>query len=184
MRQPDRPTGASPAPPRRIAGAPVALLAVAVLAVGGWAVATATSSAQNGDALTIITDTGRHVFDVEWALSREEQACGLMFRDEMAEDHGMVFDFGTDRDVSFWMRNTYISLDMVFITGDGVVLAVAERTPTLSDAPIPSGGPVRYVLEVVAGTADSIGLEAGDIVELERPEESTSVCYVALGQPG
>lgn len=126
------------------------------------------------ECVTVNTDDGAFLFTVEWAIEPAERSCGLMFREEMAEDHGMVFDFQTERPVSFWMRNTLISLDIVFIEDDGTVLNIAEGTTPLSLDGVPSDGPVRYVFEVIAGTADRIGLEAGDTVELERAPGMTA----------
>ena len=79
-----------------------------------------------------------------------------MFRKELPDGHGMLFDFKPDQDVSMWMKNTYISLDMIFIRGDGRILRIAENTEPMSDRIIPSGGPVRAVLEVIGGTAQEI----------------------------
>ncbi len=77
----------------------------------------------------------------------------------------MLFIFGRDEPVSFWMHNTLISLDMIFIRNDGRILRIAESTDPLSDRLIPSGGPVRSVLEVIGGTARKLGIEPGDRVE-------------------
>lgn len=118
-------------------------------------------------AITVHTATGDHVFTVEWALTPAERQRGLMYRPEMAADHGMVFDFFVEAPVSFWMANTLIPLDMIFIREDGTVFSIAEHTTPLSLAAVPSGGPVRYVLEVNAGTADRIGLLPGDRIDLE-----------------
>lgn len=117
--------------------------------------------------ITIHTDTGDHVFTVEWAVTDAERARGLMFRTEMAPDHGMVFDFFRESPVSFWMRNTLISLDMIFIRADGTVLSIAQNTTPLSDAPVPSNGAVRYVLEVIAGTSARLSIDPGDRIDLE-----------------
>ena len=87
-----------------------------------------------------------------------------MFRKELPEGHGMLFDFHTDQPVTFWMHNTYISLDMIFIRGDGRILRIAENAKPMSDDLIPSGGPVRAVLEVIAGTARKLGIAPGDRV--------------------
>ncbi len=87
-----------------------------------------------------------------------------MFRKELPSGHGMLFDFKRDQPVSFWMHNTYISLDMIFIRSDGRILHIAENATPLSDAMIPSGGSVRAVLEVIAGTAAQLGIAAGDRV--------------------
>ena len=103
--------------------------------------------------LEIASKSGVHVFAVELASTPQEQATGLMFRRELPEGRGMLFDFHRDQPTSFWMKNTYIPLDMIFIRGDGRILRIAENTVPLSETLIPSGGPVRAVLEVIAGTA-------------------------------
>ena len=87
-----------------------------------------------------------------------------MFRKELPEGRGMLFDFVPNQPVSFWMHNTYISLDMIFIRGDGRILRIAENTEPMSDRLIPSGAPVRAVLEVIAGTARKFGIAPGDRV--------------------
>ncbi len=114
--------------------------------------------------LEIITRTGVHPFAVELATSDAERARGLMFRNELPEGQGMLFDFEHEQPVSFWMHNTYIPLDMIFIRGDGRILSIVENTEPLSDRLVPSGGPVRAVLEVIAGTADKLGIAPGDRV--------------------
>ena len=114
--------------------------------------------------LEIATRNGVHVFAVEIASTPEEQAKGLMFRRELPEGQGMLFDFHREQPTSFWMKNTYIPLDIIFIRGDGRILRIAENTVPLSEALVPSGGPVRAVLEVVAGTARKLGIAPGDRV--------------------
>src|ERR1700760_3558564 len=114
--------------------------------------------------LEIASKNGVHVFSVELAVTDDERQKGLMFRKSLPESTGMLFDFKRDQDVSMWMHNTYVSLDMIFIRGDGRILRIAENTETESDKIIPSGGPVRAVLEVVAGTAKKFGLAPGDRV--------------------
>ena len=84
-----------------------------------------------------------------------------MFRRSMPDGEGMLFDFGGDRPVSMWMKNTYIPLDMIFIGSDRTVKHVAERTTPLSERSIASPVPVRYVLEVNAGVSDALGIEPG-----------------------
>ena len=113
------------------------------------------------DTIEIVTNSGVHAFSVELATNDAERERGLMFRKELPEGHGMLFDFQTDQPVTFWMHNTYISLDMIFIQGDGRILRIAENAKPMSDALIPSGGPVRAVLEVIAGTARKFGIAAG-----------------------
>jgi hypothetical protein len=115
--------------------------------------------------IEIVSKTGVHAFTVELATNDAERERGLMFRKELPEGHGMLFDFAEDRPVAFWMHNTYIPLDMIFIRGDGSILRIAERAEPLSDRLIPSGGPVRAVLEVIGGTARKLGIAPGDRVE-------------------
>jgi uncharacterized protein len=87
-----------------------------------------------------------------------------MYRKELPQGQGMLFDFQHEEPVSFWMHNTYISLDMIFIAGDGRIVRIAENAKPMSDDLIPSGAPVRAVLEVIAGTARSLGIAPGDRV--------------------
>jgi uncharacterized protein len=114
--------------------------------------------------LEIASKSGVHVFAVELASTPEEQAKGLMYRRQLPEGQGMLFDFHREQPTSFWMKNTYIPLDMIFIRGDGRILRIAENTMPLSEALVPSGGPVRAVLEVNAGTAKKLGIAPGDRV--------------------
>jgi uncharacterized membrane protein (UPF0127 family) len=114
--------------------------------------------------LELVTAGGRHVFRVEIAADDEKRAEGLMFRTKLDPDYGMLFDFKREQPVYFWMRNTYVSLDMIFIRADGTVAHIAENTTPLSEATVSSQFPVRYVLEVVAGTSKKLGLKAGDKV--------------------
>jgi uncharacterized protein len=114
--------------------------------------------------LEIAGKNGVHVFAVELALTPEEQAKGLMFRRELPEGQGMLFDFGDEGVREFWMKNTYIPLDMIFIRGDGRIAKIAEHTVPLSEARVSSDRPVRAVLEVIAGTSRKLGIAAGDSV--------------------
>ena len=122
-----------------------------------------------GDAtrLTIVTRAGvRHPFQLEIANTPETRSRGLMFRRELAPDRGMLFEFGQrETDVSMWMKNTYIPLDMLFIRANGLIHHIAENTTPLSEATISSNGPVKGVLEVIGGTARRLGIAAGDRVE-------------------
>jgi uncharacterized protein len=121
-----------------------------------------TAQSAEQQTLEIASKTGVHVFAVELAVTDEERARGLMYRRSVPESYGMLFDFKRDQEVSMWMRNTYVSLDMIFIQSDGRIRRIAENTETESDKIISSGGPVRAVLEVVAGTAKKFGIEPGD----------------------
>jgi uncharacterized membrane protein (UPF0127 family) len=128
----------------------------------------ASSSAQGrageADSLEIVTSTGRHAFQVEIANNDATREHGLMDRRYMAPDHGMLFEFDRDEPVAFWMKNTYIPLDMIFIAPSGVVTHIAANAEPLSERAIPSGGPSVAVLEVDGGIAASIGLKVGDKV--------------------
>lgn len=107
----------------------------------------------------------RHHFTVELALTREQQIQGLMFREEMALDHGMLFVFPDRAQRSFWMRNTLISLDMLFIDGDGTVINIEERAVPLDERPrYSSDGPAQAVLEINGGVAGLLGIRPGDRV--------------------
>jgi uncharacterized protein len=114
--------------------------------------------------IEIFSKSGPHSFQVEMAVTPEEKERGLMFRRELPDGRGMLFDFQADQPVAFWMKNTYIPLDMLFIRGDGRILRIAENTEPLSERNIPSGGPVRAVLEVIGGTAKKLGIAPGDRV--------------------
>ncbi len=114
--------------------------------------------------LEIITKSGVQVFAVEVMRTDEERAKGLMFRKELPEGRGMLFDFTPEQNVSMWMKNTLIPLDMIFIQADGQILRIAENTQVESEKIISSGGPVRGVLEVIAGTSRKFGIKAGDRV--------------------
>jgi uncharacterized membrane protein (UPF0127 family) len=114
--------------------------------------------------LEIASKSGVHVFSVELAVTDEERERGLMFRRSVPEFTGMLFDFKRDQEVTMWMKNTYVSLDMIFIQSDGRIRRIAENTEPESLKIIPSGGPVRAVLEVAAGTARRLGIQPGDRV--------------------
>ena len=114
--------------------------------------------------LEIATAGGVQVFAVEMATTEQEKETGLMFRKELADRHGMLFDFDPSQEVTMWMKNTYISLDMIFIAADGRILRIAENTEPRSLELIPSNGMARAVLEVPAGTAKKYGIHPGDLV--------------------
>lgn len=116
----------------------------------------------NLEPLEIVTSSGPHHFSVEVMRTDEQRARGLMHRRFMAQDRGMLFDFKREEPVAMWMKNTYLSLDMVFIDKGGKVVNIAENTEPLSERIVPSSGPVLAVLELNAGTARRIGLKPGD----------------------
>ncbi|WP_029032187.1 DUF192 domain-containing protein [Salinarimonas rosea] len=140
-------------------------LAVALLLLAALVLATPRTVAQELQPLTIVTDEGKHAFQVELAATDEDRRRGLMFRRSMPAEQGMLFDFERVAPVSMWMRNTYIPLDMLFIDAGGTIVRIAEDTEPLSERTIPSGQPVLSVLELNAGTARRLRIEAGDRVE-------------------
>lgn len=114
--------------------------------------------------LEIATKSGVRTFAVEIARTEEEKATGLMYRKELPDGRGMLFDFSPEQSITMWMKNTFVSLDMIFIRSDGRILRIAENTEPQSTRVIPSGGPAKGVLEVVAGTARKYGIAPGDQV--------------------
>lgn len=135
-------------------------LAIALVALSGLHGA----FAQTFEKLEIVTSTGVHAFSVELASTDAEREKGLMYRRFMPADRGMLFDFKREEPVMFWMKNTYIPLDMIFISRKGIVTAIAPNAEPLSEQLIPSGGPCYGVLEVNGGIAASISLKPGDKV--------------------
>ncbi|MBR0741207.1 DUF192 domain-containing protein [Bradyrhizobium liaoningense] len=135
-----------------------------ILIVAGVAAAIGSVRAATFQPLEIVTKNGVQVFSVEMATTEEEKQTGLMYRKELADGKGMLFDFNPEQEVSMWMKNTYVSLDMIFIRADGRILRIAENTEPMSTKIISSRGPARAVLEVVAGTAQKYGIRPGDRV--------------------
>ncbi len=114
--------------------------------------------------VTIRTAGGEHVFEAETAITAEEQRRGLMFRESLPVNGGMIFPFAYPRLASFWMRNTVIPLDMIFIRADGTIANIARMTePYTLDSHV-SEGPVIAVLEIRGGRSAELGIEAGDVV--------------------
>ncbi len=138
------------------------------------AIATPAARAQEGvgagqgaarlDRLDIVTASGDHAFLVEVMRTEAERERGLMFRRSLPQDRGMLFDFDSERPVEMWMKNTFIPLDMIFISRSGRVVGLAEDAEPLSQRIIPSGAPAAGVIEVNAGVAAKIGLKIGDEV--------------------
>jgi uncharacterized membrane protein (UPF0127 family) len=116
--------------------------------------------------LSIVTRDGKtHDFNVEMALTSDQQTVGLMNRPVIPADGGMLFDWSGPRESQMWMKNTISSLDMVFINADGTIRAIAERTVPQSLATINSRGPVRATLELAAGTTERLNIRVGDTVK-------------------
>ena len=116
------------------------------------------------DTLVLETAGGRQPITIEIAETLEEKSRGLMFRPKIPDDTGMLFPYGAPQEITMWMKNTYASLDMVFIRGDGTVHRIEANTEPMSERVIPSEGPVVAVLELAAGAAAKYGLKAGDKV--------------------
>jgi uncharacterized membrane protein (UPF0127 family) len=112
--------------------------------------------------VTLNTASGSHAIDVRLAVTPSEQQMGLKFLDHLPQNSGMLFLYRPAQEVSMWMKDTRLSLDIIFIRSDGAVHRIERRAEPLSDGVIPSRGPVAAVLEVAAGCADRLGLQAGD----------------------
>ena len=138
--------------------------ALALLVVAAIAPVRADSGLET---LEIVTASGVKTFQVEVMRTESERARGLMFRRFMPEDRGMLFDFKIEQPVMMWMKNTYLPLDMIFISRGGKVVSIARDAEPMSETIIPSGGPAYAVLELNAGAAARIGLKAGD--QLRHP---------------
>ena len=120
--------------------------------------------------LTIESRGKRHAFIVEVARTPEEQTQGLMHRQSLAPDRGMIFPYDPPQPASFWMKNTLIPLDMIFVRADGTIGSIAANTVPMSLEPVPSGEPVAAVLEIAGGRSAELGISAGDKVSWPRGE--------------
>ncbi len=116
-------------------------------------------------ALSVTHGQTRHSFRVELAATTQDQAKGLMFRTSMAPDEGMIFPMNPPRGASFWMRNTVIPLDIIFVGPDGRITNIAAGAIPYDERPLSSAGLVKGVLELGGGRAAQLGIVAGDVVE-------------------
>jgi uncharacterized membrane protein (UPF0127 family) len=114
--------------------------------------------------LTIHSASGPHRFEVEVARTAQEQQDGLMFRKSLGDDQGMIFPYDPPQDVAFWMKNTLIPLDMVFIRADGTIARITTAK-ALDETPVPGGEPVAAVLELRGGRAAELNIREGDRVD-------------------
>lgn len=153
------------------AGTLCAALTAVGLAIGAYLYSDR-SSAADGMAMMLpvdpaplvaVTDGGERKFTIEIADDAAERSAGLMYRKTMADDHGMLFVYDHMQPVSFWMKNTPMPLDLVFISEDGTIRAIKKGEPQ-SEAVIAPDEPVRFVLELKAGTAARQGIDDGDLV--------------------
>jgi len=127
-------------------------------AMGDKAAPSAEVAPANTEPLTI----NKHVFNVEVARTMKELEQGLMFRTDIADDGGMLFLFPSEQDASFWMKNTFIPLDMLFITRDGTILSIHENAVPQDLTPLSAGGLVLYGLELKGGAVARTGIKIGD----------------------
>jgi uncharacterized membrane protein (UPF0127 family) len=116
------------------------------------------------ETITVDTRHGPRVFTVEIAADMKSQERGLMFRRQMDPDAGMLFVFEPPQLVSFWMKNTFIPLDLMFVRADGTIASIAANAAPLSETSIPSTEPVRAVIEINGGRAQALGIAPGDRV--------------------
>lgn len=114
--------------------------------------------------LTIETERGPARFTIELAETPTQQQRGLMFRPALAPDAGMLFVYANDALRSFWMKNTPIPLDILFVKADGTIVRIAANAKPFSEEPVPSREPVRAVLEIPGGRAAQVGVAVGDKV--------------------
>ncbi len=110
------------------------------------------------------TATGKAIskIDIEKADTEVDRQFGLMFRKSMPEDQGMLFIFDVNEQQSFWMRNTYIPLDIMFVDENGVITTIHENAKPMNDNSLPSNGKAKYVVEVIGGYAQKYGIKVGD----------------------
>lgn len=128
------------------------------------ALVTSSMGAENfrkGQAVVETATGQQHILQVEYAQTSAEREQGLMGRTTLGPDEGMVFDFARPQQVIMWMKNTPLPLDMLFIDENGTVTHIAAKTTPYSEALIPSGGIVRYVIELNGGRAEALGIRNG-----------------------
>ena len=143
----------------------VVLCLVAGYGSAGWAAASGPQTGLRVEPLRIVTQGGKlHGFRVEIADNAISRERGLMFRKSVAPDAGMLFDFKRPQQVAFWMKNTLVPLDLLFVDDEGYIINLAPDAPRMSTAPIPSRGVVLGVLEIAGGRAAQLGIEPGDRV--------------------
>ena len=137
-----------------------------IFALVAFAALAARAELQHYDTSSVVIDTagGPQRFSVELAITPEQQEQGLMFRRRLAADAGMLFVLPETEQATFWMKNTLIPLDMLFIAASGRIADIHERAVPLSEETIASRVPVRAVLELNGGTVARLGIKTGDVV--------------------
>ena len=154
---------------------------LALRAAGLWLLLATAACAQAGykpvpldrfpqSSVEVVSGEARHRFDVWVADTAARQVQGLMYVQRLDPDRGMLFIYGEPRYLSYWMHNTYVSLDLMFIGEDGRIINIVERATPLSTDPLLSMGPATMVLEVLAGTSERLGIKAGDRLVHPAPQ--------------
>ena len=126
------------------------------------------AACSSDDRLVAHTATGDYAFTVEVVDTPATRQQGLMFRQSLGKDAGMLFDFKREQQTAFWMQNTFIPLDMIFIAADGTVKTIHVNARPHDTTSIPSNVPVQFVLEIPGGRSEEIGLKPGDRIEHPR----------------
>jgi uncharacterized membrane protein (UPF0127 family) len=140
-----------------------ALIYLSLLLAAAPAVVTSAPTARL-EPLTIESAKGEQVFSVEVVRKEKERNRGLMFRHSMAPDHGMLFDYDPPQKIAFWMKNTYIPLDIIFVDAAGRIINIAQNTTPFSLERLQSAAEARGVLEINGGLSAKLGIKAGDKV--------------------
>lgn len=140
--------------------------AILALAGGAWALGFGGARAAQAklETVEVVTGRGRARFQVEIAATQAEQARGLMFRKSLAPDRGMLFTYKRPQPAAYWMKNTLIPLDIIYIQPDGRILSIVRNARPYDETPLPSGGLVLGVLEIAGGRAAQLGILPGDRV--------------------
>ncbi|WP_066687136.1 DUF192 domain-containing protein [Caulobacter sp. CCH9-E1] len=140
--------------------------AILALAGGAWALGFGGARAAQAklETVEVVTSRGRARFQVEIAATQAEQARGLMFRKSLAPDRGMLFTYKRPQPAAYWMKNTLIPLDIIYIQPDGRILSIVRNARPYDETPLPSGGLVLGVLEIAGGRAAQLGILPGDRV--------------------
>ena len=153
---------------------PAAATAGTLAVVASALLSTAACDSGSGPRVVLDGADGKIPVEVELALTPQDQARGLMYRESMPENHGMLFVFAEDRNRSFWMKNTPLPLDIIYIGADARIVSIAENTTPYSTRAIPSRAPARYVLEVNGGFCKRRGVEVGSEVGLPALAEGSA----------
>jgi uncharacterized membrane protein (UPF0127 family) len=117
---------------------------------------------------------GSKTFTLEVAAREGDRNKGLMYRDFMPEDRGMIFVFGEVKDVSFWMKNTRIPLDILFVDPSGKVISIRQMKPYVEFPGTPSGGAIKYAIELNSGEAGKAGAKVGDVLVIPEAAKNAS----------